>query len=132
MNKLQEWIDSLDKEESKFILDLTNERDELKDDVEDYKSKWKLTLDMAKQIKQKRDDVEEELQVYKELSEKENKELKEKIVQIVRVSMSNLEETTDLKQKLVKIDKWFIKNNNKGIGNKDWQELKEILEIKID
>jgi len=34
----------------------------------------------------------------------------------------------NLKEKLEKIGEWFVKNDNKGIGNKDWQELKKILD----
>ncbi len=68
--------------------------------------------------------------------EQENKQLKEE-VEDLKIGSNNLrnhivsveEENNNLKQKLEKIKKWFTKNDNKGIGNKDWQELKEILEV---
>lgn len=36
-------------------------------------------------------------------------------------------ENKNLTFQLEMINQWFIKNDNKGIGNKDWDELKGIL-----
>lgn len=127
--KIKEKFDKLNKE-IRYINELNNG---LNSACDIFKGKRKQLQEGVEKWKKSSDDFRKELVESNKLHTKKALEVHQLETALAQ-SMDQVRRVLPIaeknQKKLEKINVWVTKNDNKGIGNKDWTELKKILDEK--